>query len=54
MDGDTTTIIAYSGFLIGLASTIIGVINHKRIRSRCCGTKIETSIDIENTTPPTN
>ena len=36
-----------------MAGTIIALINHKRIRSNCCGVKIETSLDIENTTPPT-
>ena len=27
-------------------------INHKRIRSNCCGKKLVASIDIEETTPP--
>ena len=27
-------------------------INHKRIRSDCCGKKLVASIDIEETTPP--
>ena len=51
MDGTTTTIIAYTGFLLSIGTAVIGAINHKRIRSNCCGKKIESSIDIENTTP---
>ena len=37
--------------VISVVGTVIGVINHKRIRSSCCGRKLETSLDIENTTP---
>ena len=43
---------------LGAAVMIIGSVlmkcNHKRIRSTCCKRNIEASIDIENTTPPTN
>ncbi len=28
------------------------LINHRRIRSKCCGKEIEASVDIEATTPP--
>jgi hypothetical protein len=51
MDSQTTAVVTYSGFLISIASVIIGVINHKRIRSNCCGREITSSIDIENTSP---
>ena len=34
-----------SGFGILLAA-----LNHKRVRSKCCGMKVEASLDIENTT----
>jgi hypothetical protein len=51
MDANTTTVIAYSGFLLSLATGIITAINHKRIRSSCCKKKLEVSIDIENTSP---
>ena len=30
---------------------IYNTINHKRIRSTCCGQHIEASVDIEDTTP---
>lgn len=29
-------------------------INHKHIRSKCCGRKIDVSIDVDESTPPTN
>jgi len=38
--------------IVGIAYKIYMVVNHKRIRSNCCGKKIEASIDIDNTTPP--
>jgi len=36
---------------ISAIGIVLGVVNHKRIRSNCCGRKGELSIDIENTTP---
>ena len=42
--------------LLSLAMVVIEkiyqIVNHKRIRSNCCGTKTEISLDVENTTPP--
>jgi hypothetical protein len=38
--------------LVGIAYKIYMVVNHKRIRSNCCGKKLEASIDIDNTSPP--
>jgi hypothetical protein len=38
--------------LVALLYKIYMVVNHKRIRSNCCGKKLEASLDIENTTPP--
>ena len=38
--------------IAGILYKIYMAINHKRIRSNCCGKKIEASLDIENTTPP--
>jgi hypothetical protein len=52
MDQNTTTAIAYSGFVISLAGSIYAAVNHKRVRSNCCGAKIEASFDVETTTPP--
>lgn len=30
---------------------VYNAINHKRIRSTCCGRKLEASMDVEDTTP---
>jgi len=34
-----------------VAEKIYQLVNHKRVRSNCCGFKTEVSIDVENTTP---
>lgn len=36
---------------IGILASILAVVNHKRIRSNCCGHKVEVSMDVEATTP---
>jgi hypothetical protein len=38
--------------LVSVGGVILGIINHKRLRSNCCGRKMEVSVDVENTTPP--
>ena len=30
---------------------VYNTLNHKRLRSNCCGRKLEASMDIEDTTP---
>ena len=52
MDSQTTNVIAYCSIVIAVGSAIITSINHRRIRSHCCGKELEADIDIENTTPP--
>ena len=42
---------SYFAFGMSIASVILGAINHKRIRSTCCGRNITSSIDIESTSP---
>jgi hypothetical protein len=37
--------------IIGVAVAIYKAVNHRRIRSGCCGQKLEVSLDIEATTP---
>lgn len=49
---DTTTILAYIGAAMGISSTVLGIVNHRRVRSNCCGVKTEVSLDVEATTPP--
>lgn len=50
---DENVIISIVALIVSVGGSIIAIINHKRLRSNCCGKKIEASIDIENTTPPT-
>jgi len=54
MDSESSGIIAIVGLIISVGGSVLAVLNHKRLRSTCCGKKIEASIDIEETTPPTS
>jgi hypothetical protein len=36
---------------VSVGTAVLGVINHKRVRSTCCGKKAEVSLDVEDTTP---
>ena len=47
-----STVAAYVSLAISTAAVVLGVINHKRIRSSCCGKEASVSLDIEATTPP--
>jgi len=38
--------------VVSAVTAIVGVINHKRLRSNCCGKEAVMSVDIEATTPP--
>lgn len=51
---DTNAIMGYIGFGLSIASIVLGVINHRRIRSNCCGRVGEVALDIENTSPKIN
>jgi hypothetical protein len=48
MDNNILGIVA---IVISVGTAVIGAINHTRIRSVCCGKKIEASIDIDKTSP---
>ncbi len=52
MDSTAANVSGVVALVISIVGTIIAVVNHKRLRSSCCGKKIEVSVDIENTTPP--
>lgn len=43
------------GGILGIVLTVVGMvygaINHKRLRSTCCGRKIDISVDIDSTSP---
>ena len=49
---ENSSIMGMVALIVSIGGAIIGIINHKRIRSKCCDRKIEASIDIDNTTPP--
>lgn len=49
---DESNVMGMVALIVSLGGTILGIINHKRLRSKCCGRNAEVSIDVENTTPP--
>ena len=49
---DTGTLLGGLGIAFSVFGTIFAAINHKRLRSNCCGRKAVISVDVENTTPP--
>jgi len=51
MDTSDSIVVSYIGLVISIGSIVIGYINHRRIRSTCCGHNGDVSIDIESTTP---
>jgi hypothetical protein len=51
MDLSESLILGYVALVISIATAVVGVINHKRIKSKCCGKEGDISIDIETTSP---
>ena len=49
---DDTTITSIVAIVVSVGSVILGIVNHKRIRSNCCGKILVASVDVESTTPP--
>jgi len=49
---DNNSILSIISIVISVGATILTIINHKRIISKCCGRKLDVSFDINNTTPP--
>jgi len=50
---DSNAILSIAAIVVSLGATVLSIINHKRIRSNCCGRTLQASIDVESTTPPT-
>ena len=51
---DQSSIIAIVSLVVAVGGSILATINHTRIKSMCCGQKIEMSLDIDKTqTSPT-
>jgi hypothetical protein len=51
MSDVSTQIVSYVALAIAIGGMVIGVFNHKRIRSSCMGQEASVSLDIENTSP---
>lgn len=48
---ENAEIMGIVALIVSVGGTILGIINHKRIRSNCCGKNITASFDVESTTP---
>jgi hypothetical protein len=46
---DTNTVLIYVSGVLSVASIVLGIINHKRIVSDCCGKKYQVGLDISST-----
>jgi hypothetical protein len=46
---DTGTLMGGLGLFISVVGIIYSAINHKHIRSKCCGKELDFSIDIDST-----
>ena len=52
---DYSTIGGIAGLVslaIVITERLVRLINHKRVKSKCCGRVAEVSLDIDNITPP--
>jgi hypothetical protein len=48
---DQQSILSIVAIVLSVGGTALAVVNHTRVRSMCCGKKIEVSIDVERTSP---
>ena len=46
---DTGAVLGGTGLFFSIAGIIYSAVNHKHIKSRCCGKVYEMSVDIGNT-----
>jgi len=51
---DTNAIMGYISLGLSVAGIVLGVINHRRIRSNCCGRIGEVALDIDKSSPLLN
>jgi hypothetical protein len=49
--GATEIIMSGVALFIAVGGSILAIVNHKRLRSSCCGKSIVMSLDVEATTP---
>ena len=48
---DSNNILSTIAIIISILGIIIGIVNHKEVRSRCCKREASFSIDITSTVP---
>ena len=54
MNNDATGVLAIVSIVVSIGGTVLAMVNHTRIRSVCCGRKLDVSLDVERTTPPSS
>jgi len=54
MDQETNSALVITSILLSVVGALIAAVNHQRVRSTCCGRKVEIKIDIDKvpSTPP--
>ena len=52
---DSNSILSIVAIIVSVLGSIYTIINHRKVRSRCCGSKeiVLASLDIDSTTPET-
>ena len=48
---DEQSILSIVAIVLSVGGTALAVINHTRVKSMCCGKKIEVSLDVDRTQP---
>jgi hypothetical protein len=48
---NSESVVAYVSLALAIGGIVVGAVNHKKLRSRCCGAEKVLSLDIDNTTP---
>ena len=51
MDSTQASIVAIVGMCVSVGGAVFAAVNHTRVRSACCGKKMEISLDVDKTTP---
>jgi len=49
MDANTQQVLTIISLIVSVGSTILGIINHKKIRSTCCRKEAILSFDLDDT-----
>jgi len=52
MENEIEMIMSGIALVVAVGGAIVALVNHKRIRSNCCGREMSMSFDVEATTPP--